>query len=163
LPIDYFTTMIIIETNFLKSIGFFALILVITSCSGVDINDEQEVMNDIQGTWIGSEYIDGLFRHIKVNIKDNTFDGWLQTSHADIEPSWTVLPTESGIFSLSSVLDNPKDDRKFRKFSFVINGRCCGDNSPTAKTLSELIAYMDRKGLFIAQQAAVVAGIQHQN
>ncbi len=142
------------KTNVLKGIVFFALLVVITSCSRVDINDEQAVMKDIQGTWIGYENIGGLFRHIKVNIKENTFEGWLQTSDSDIEPSWTVLPTESGTFSLSSVLENPNEAGKFRKFSFVINGRCCGDNSLTAKTLSELIAYMDSKGLLIAQRAA---------
>jgi hypothetical protein len=144
------------NTNIIKGIVFFTLIVVITSCSRVDIDDEQAVMKDIQGTWIGREYIGGIFRHIKVNIKENTFEGWLQTSDSDIEPSWTVLPTESGIFSLSSVLENPKEAGKFRKFSFVINGRCCGDNSLTARTLSQLITYMDGKGLFIAQRAAVV-------
>ena len=140
--------------DLLMKIGFFILIAVITSCSRVDINDEQAVMKDIQGTWIGYEYTGGIFRHIKVNIKENTFDGWLQTSDSDIEPSWTVLPTESGTFSLSSVLENSTKAGKFRKFSFVINGRCCGDNSLTAKTLSELIAYIDGKGLFIAKRAA---------
>jgi hypothetical protein len=142
------------KTNFLKGIGFFTLIVGITSCSRVDINDEQAVMKNIQGTWIGYEYTGGLFRHIKVNIRENTFEGWLQTSDSDIEPSWTVLPTESGTFSLSSVLENTNEAGKFRKLSFVINGRCCGDNSLTAKTLSQLIAYMDGKGMFIAQRAA---------
>jgi hypothetical protein len=152
--IDYFKTIFVMKTDFLKSIGFFTLLVVIVSCSRVNINDEQAVMKDIQGTWIGREYIGGLIRHIKVNIKENTFEGWLQTSDSDNEPSWTVLPTESGTFSLSSVLENPNKAGKFRKFSFVINGRCCGDNSLTAKTLSQLIAYMDGKGLYIAQRAA---------
>jgi hypothetical protein len=137
-----------------KNIGFFILIAVITSCSRVDINDEEAVMKDIQGTWTGYEYTGGIFRHIKVNIKENTFEGWLQTSDSEIDPSWTVLPTERGTFSLSSVLENSTKARKFRKFSFVINGRCCGDNSLTAKTFSELIAYIDGKGLFIAERAA---------
>ena len=145
------------KTNFIKRIGFFTLIVVIASCSRVDINDEQAVMKNIQGTWIGCENIGGIFRHIKVNIKQNTFDGWLQTSDSDIEPSWTVLPTESGTFSLSSVLENKNKAGKFRKLSFVINGRCCGDNSLTAKTLSQLIAYVDGKGLYIAQRAAEVS------
>jgi hypothetical protein len=152
--IDYYITIIKMKTNFLKDIGLFTLILVITSCSRVDINDEQAVMKDIQGTWIGHEYIGGFIRHIKVNIKENTFEGWVQTSDSDIEPSWTILPTESGTFSLSSVLENSNETGKFRKFSFVINGRCCGDNSLTAKTLSQLIAYTDGKGLLIAQQVA---------
>jgi hypothetical protein len=142
------------KTNVLIGIGFFTLLVVITSCSRVDINDEQAVMKDIQGTWIGCENIGGLFRHIKVNIKEYTFEGWIQTSDSDIEPSWTVLPTENGTFSLSSVMENSNEAGKFRKFSFVINGRCCGDNSLTAKTLSQLISYMDGKGLIIAQRAA---------
>jgi hypothetical protein len=142
--------------NLLIKSGFFVLIAVVTSCSRVDINDEQAVMKDIQGTWIGCEQIGGHFRHIKVNIRENTFEGWLQTSDSGTEPSWTVLPAETGTFSLSSVLDNPKEAGKFRKFGFAINGRCCGDNSLTAKTLSELIAYVDGKGLFIAGRSAAV-------
>jgi len=142
------------KTDFLKGIGFFILLAVITSCSRVDINDEKAVMKDIQGTWIGYEYVGGFYRHIKVNIKENTFEGWLQTSDSDIEPAWTLLPTEIGTFSLSSVLENSNNAEKYRKLSFGINGHCCGDNSLTAKTLSQLIAYMDGKGICIAQRAA---------
>jgi hypothetical protein len=145
------------KTKSLKSIGLFILILVAISCSRVNINDEEAVMKEIQGTWTGCENIDGFFRHIKVNIRENNFEGWLQTSDSDVNPSWTVLPTESGTFSISSVLENQTATGKIRKFSFVIRGRCCGDNSTTAKTLSELITYMDGKGLFIAQQDAMVS------
>jgi hypothetical protein len=166
LAIDYFIAIILMRTDFLKAIVFFTLVLVLTSCSRVDINDEQAVMKDIQGTWTGTQYIDGIFRHIKVNIRENAFEGWLQTSDTDIEPSWSVLPTERGTFSISSVLENSNEAGKFRKFRFVINGRCCGDNSLTAETLSELVSYMDGKGLLIAQQAAMVPDRhieKHQN
>lgn len=127
--------------------GLVALIVVLCSCSGVDINDDLAVLQDVQGTWIGYEKTGDLYRHVKLYISDNTFNGWLQTTESGEEPAWTVLPNENGTFSLSGVLDNAKGSGKCRKLSFFIRGRCCGDNSLTAKTLSGIITYEEGKGL----------------
>jgi len=138
------------KTTFLKDAAYIAIITILTACSGVDIEDDLAVMKDIQGTWVGAERAGHFYRHIKVNLTDNRFDGWLQTSDSITEPVWTILPTESGTFSISSVQENVSGTGKYRSFNFTILGRCCGDNSLTAKTLSEMITYDNRKGLLVA-------------
>lgn len=135
-------------TNY-KTAAIIVAIVIFTSCSEVDINDEMAVMKDIQGTWIGKAPAGELYRHIKVSITDNRFNGWLQTTDSVAEPEWTVLPTESGTFSISSVLEEESGKDQFRSLKFAIAGRCCGDNSLTAITLSEMITYVNRKGLFV--------------
>lgn len=131
-----------------------ALILIsmvtIVACSSVDIEDESSVLKDIQGTWIGQEWTGNFYRHIKVTIKENNrFEGWLQATDSIQEPVWTVLPGEIGSFSISSALKENAGPGKYRSFNFAMQGRCCTDNSLTAKTLSELITYHDKKGLCI--------------
>ena len=127
-----------------------------TSCSGVDIGDEQAVMDDLQGTWIGLEQTKNFYRHIKLNISGNTYHGWIQYSDSAEEPDWTPLPAESGTFSLSSVMANTDIAPKFRRLSFSIPKACCGDNSVTAKTLSQTITYQEDKGLFVGDHASMV-------
>jgi len=151
-----FSKLFNMNSGYVKGILLTTAVAVLTACSGIDIDDEIAVMNDIQGTWIGYELTGSTYRHIKVNITDNSFDGWLQISDSITEPAWTVLPTESGTFSLSSVLENASDAGKYRKFNFVILHRCCGDNSLTARTLSEMVTYDDGKGLYVAGRASMI-------
>jgi hypothetical protein len=134
----------------------FTFIPFFTSCSGIDINDEQAVMKDIQGTWIGAEHNGNIYRHIKLIISDNTFAGWYQFSESVDEPVWTVVPTENGTISLSSVQENPDETGKYRSINFFILHRCCGDNSLTANILSKIITYQDRKGLSLAAQTPMI-------
>jgi hypothetical protein len=136
-----------VRTLHVLRMGFIALAAVFFSCSEIDINDDLAVLQDIQGTWIGYEKTGDMYRHVKLYISDNAFNGWLQTSESREEPAWTVLPNENGTFSLSGVLDNAKGSGKCRKFNFFIRGRCCGDNSLTATTLSRIITYEEGKGL----------------
>jgi hypothetical protein len=143
------------KTGYLQVFGLIALFAVLFSCSRVDINDEQEVMKDIQGTWTGCEYIGGIYRHIKLNISENSFDGWIQSSDSDQEPSWTAIPNEKGMISLGSVLENSDGNGKYRRITFSILGSCCGDISSTAWTLSKVITYHDGKGLFVAGRASM--------
>ena len=130
---------------FLVSLCIAAMI----SCSPADIEDYQDVMNHIQGTWTGHEYNKGIHRHIKLIISDNTFNGWIQVSDDGDEPEWTAIPGEEGTFSLSSILDDPDSKVKFRKMNFYMRGRCCGDNSLTARMLSNLVAYYEGNGLSV--------------
>lgn len=133
----------------LKSAAIFAIFVITTACSGVDIHDETAVIKDIQGTWIGKARVGELYRHVKVTISENRFEGWLQTTDSVAEPEWTILPTESGTFSISSVQMEESGKDQFRSLKFVISGRCCGDNSLTAITLSEMITYMNKNGLSV--------------
>ena len=138
------------ERGYFTGIG---LTLIMTLCNfgcGIDIHDEQNVIHDIQGSWIGYEKISGTFRHIKLIFTENTFDSWLQISDSENEPSWTILPSESGTFSLSSVLENSTSTRKYRTIRFSNFGSCCGDNSATSWTLSKLITYDEGGGLTIS-------------
>ena len=143
------------KTTNLKDAAIITIIAILSACSGVDIDDDLAVMKDIQGTWVGDDLAGNFYRHIKVNITDNRFDGWLQISDSITEPAWTILPTETGTFSISSVQEKVSGTGKYRSFNFVILGRCCGDNSLTAKTLSEMITYDNRKGLLVAGQVSM--------
>lgn len=123
---------------------------ILVSCSKVDIDDETAVLKDIQGTWVGYEWTGNFYRHIKVTIKENNrFEGWLQATDSIHEPTWTVLPTEIGSFSISTALKENPGPGKYRSFNFAMQGRCCTDNSLTARTLSELITYHEKKRLCI--------------
>jgi hypothetical protein len=117
------------------------------SCSGIDINDENKVLDEIQGNWIGIEKINEMYMHVRLNISDDSFQGWLMMTNSEKEPEWTVLPDEFGSFSLSSVMDDQNENGRFRKLSFSVSGRCCGDKSRIVTTLSDLLRYHDKKGL----------------
>jgi hypothetical protein len=117
--------------------------------SAADINNEQAIMADIQGTWTGYQQTGSLYRHFKLNFRDSEFDGWMEMSDTSNEPEWNALPGESGTVSLSSVLEMPNETIKIRKIKFSASGRCCGDISLTAKTLSSTIAYKQDQGLYI--------------
>jgi len=139
----------------LSGIIFIVLVAIITSCSKVNINDEKAVLMDIQGTWTGYENIGNIYRHIRLNISESSFDGWVQASDSASLDSWTDLPNESGTFSLSSVIEDPNEETRFRKFTFSVAGRCCGDKSLAIETLSKLLSYYDGKGLYIGGKVAM--------
>ncbi|HBY54579.1 MAG TPA: hypothetical protein DEH15_19350 [Marinilabiliales bacterium] len=129
---------------------FILLLAVFTSCSKTDINNDEAVMNELQGTWIGNEMTGTMYQHIKLRIYKDTFEGWVQMSDTQAEPEWTELPNEKGLISLSSVQDDPETTVKFRKFAFTCDGRCCGDKSLSLKALSGMISYVEGKGLTLS-------------
>lgn len=136
------------------------MILVITAmyaCSAIDINDDQAVLKDIQGTWVGYDQTGDMYTHIKLQISENTFNGWMLISDSVEEPSWKALPDEKGTFSLSSVQVNKVGQDKYRRLSFFILNRCCGDNSLTAKNLTKMITYVDGRGLSLSERGVAMA------
>jgi hypothetical protein len=128
------------------------LALLCSAASVVDISDEQAVINDIQGVWVGYEHLSGAYRHVKLKFADDGYEGWIEISEAAAEPEWAEQPGETGLFSLSSVLSYTQGTGKFRMIRFTILGSCCGDNSLTAYTLSRIITYDDKLGLYVAGQ-----------
>jgi hypothetical protein len=143
------------KKGYLIKITLIASMAFLISCSGVDIRNDAAVLKDIQGIWTGYEFIGGMYRHIKLKITENDFDGWIQTSDSVNEPTWTDLPGEIGTISISSVTEDPDIAGKFRRITFKIRGTCCGDNSSTAWTLSKLITYNDGKGLLLAGRTSM--------
>jgi len=127
--------------------AFILLLVVFSSCSKTDINNDVAVMNELQGTWTGNELTGTMYQHIKLRIVNDSFEGWVQMSDTQAEPEWTELPNEKGLISLSSVQDDPENTVKFRKFAFTCDGRCCGDKSLSLKALSGMISYVEGKGL----------------
>jgi hypothetical protein len=120
------------------------------SCSNaVDINNESAVMKDIQGAWVGYQNIGKVYRHFKLRVSNNLFEGWIQTSDSQDEPTWAAIPDEKGTLTLSSLLTNEEKKLNYRKFSLRCDGRCCGDKSLSVKTLSDLITYQEGKGLLL--------------
>lgn len=127
--------------------AFILLLVVFTSCSKTDINNDEAVMNELQGTWIGSELNGSMYQHFKIKIEKDSFEGWVQASDTQAEPEWAEVPNEKGLISLSAVQDGPSNTSKYRKFAFTCDGRCCGDRSLSLKALSEMISYVEGKGL----------------
>ena len=126
------------------------LFFVFLSCSNsADINNEEAVMNDIQGAWIGCQNIGNVYRHFKLNVANNRFEGWVRISDSQNEPIWASDADEKGFISLSSLIDDTEKKIKYRKFAFTCSGRCCGDKSFTVKTFAEMIAYQEGKGLMV--------------
>jgi hypothetical protein len=140
----------------LKSVTVLLVTVIANSCSKININDEQAVIKNIQGTWIGYENTGTFYQHIKLNISENSFDGWVQISDSEKTPSWDALPGETGTYTLTSVQDDPAVPAKFRKFSFTIPGRCCGDKSLTIQTLSRLLTYVEGKGLYVGGKVSMI-------
>ena len=135
--------------------GIVTLLLFGNSRPAIDITDEQAVINSIQGEWIGYESIAGEYRHIKLKFSDDGYEGWLQTTGSTDNPEWAEMPNETGLFSMSAVQQYSNGAGKFRTIRFTILGSCCGDNSLTAWTLSQLIIYDEAKGLYIGGRQAM--------
>lgn len=131
------------KTGFILSILLVAITL--TSCSSVNINDEKAVVEDLQGTWTGYDRVGEMYMHVKLFIKEDHFDGWIQTTDSEQVPQWEAMPQEQGMFSLSAVLDN--SGKNCRRLKFSVVGRCCGDKSTAIQTLSRNIAYTEGQGL----------------
>ena len=142
--------------TFLSSAAFILLLAVVTSCSKTDINNDDAVMNDLQGTWIGNEMIGTMYQHIKLRIVNDSFEGWVQISDTQAEPEWTELPNEKGLISLSSIQEDSENNIKFRKFAFTCDGRCCGDKSLTLETLSGMLSYVDGNGLILGGKSKLI-------
>ena len=113
-------------------------------------------MKDIQGAWIGCQNIGKVYKHIKLSVANNMFEGWVQISDSKNEPIWVSVADEKGFISLSSLIDDTEQKIKYRKFAFTCSGRCCGDKSFSVKTLTELIAYQEGKGLMVDRAIKMV-------
>lgn len=141
------------KLSIFKRVSFIAFWAIFISCSTkTDINNEEAVMKDVQGVWVGYENTGETYRYIKLSIANDSFKGWVQTSDAKAEPAWADLPNEEGSISLGSIQNDPESKTKFRKFAFTCSGRCCGDKSLSLQAMSNLIAYNEGKGLTLAGQ-----------
>jgi len=144
------------KNGFIK-FGLAALISIfLVACKSVDINDEAAIVRDIQGTWTGCEKVGDLYTHIKLNIMKDSFDGWVQVTDSETAPEWSIVPSESGTYTLNSVQEDPGKDMKFRKLTFSVAGRCCGDKSLAIESLQKEISYVDSKGLSMAGEKQMV-------
>jgi hypothetical protein len=138
------------KSVYLKVVSLGIIWAFLFSCSTTtDINNEEAVMQEIQGDWIGCENIENMYRYIKLSINKDLFEVWIQTSDYQAEPNWAKLPDEKGSISLNSLQKDTETNMQFRKFAFICSGRCCGDKSSVIKNISNLISYEEGKGLTI--------------
>jgi hypothetical protein len=137
--------------NYILTTHVLWILIFGVSCSGIDINNEHRVLDEIQGNWAGIEKINEMYMHVRLDISDDTFQSWLMVTDSEKEPAWAILPEELGTFSLSSVLVDQNGQAKYRKLLFSVSGRCCGDKSRVVTTLSERMRYEDKKGLRFGQ------------
>jgi hypothetical protein len=109
--------------------------------SGVDINDENAVKKDMQGTWVGYSH-DGIgeyqYNHYKVVLSGNQFKGWLEVGRTSDEPQWNNNPDVTGDWSLSEVLTYTNADSRYRNIYFEEDE---SDNLLKARVLQNCIVY----------------------
>lgn len=145
----------------MKKSGCFTIILIVAilafigSFFKVDIKDEEAVTKDMQGTWVGYDHEGGIYTHYKLNISGNEFNGWIETSYTDDEPSWSSQPTETGTYSLSPVQGYTNSSGKYRNINFYKEGGGYGNNSLSARTFTKMIVYDDGSGLYVVGWAAM--------
>lgn len=121
----------------------------------VDINDEDAVLEDMQGTWVGYDHEGGIYTHYKLEISGNNFKGWLQTAYTNSEPSWSSKPDETGTFTLSPVQGYTNSSSNYRNINFYKNGGGYGNNSLTARAFTKMIIYDDGGGLYVVGWASM--------
>ena len=115
----------------------------------IDIGNEETVIKDMQGTWVGNDHEGGIYTHYKLEISGNNFRGWLTGGYTDDEPSWAEQPNETGTFSLSPVQGYTNASGKYRNINFTKAGGGFGDNSLTARAFTNMIIYDDGGGLYV--------------
>lgn len=145
----------------MKKIGCTSIILIVIvlyfigSIFKVDINDEQAVIKDMQGTWVGYDHEGGIYTHYKLQISGNDFKGWLQTAYTNSEPNWSSQPDETGTFTLSPVQGYTNTSGNYRNINFYKNGGGYGNNSLTARAFTNMIIYDDGGGLYVVGWASM--------
>lgn len=132
----------------LISLSITFLFLFLSFGSGTDVNDENAVNKDMQGTWVGYSH-DGIgeyqFIHYKVVISGNQFKGWTEVGRTSDEPEWNSNPDVTGDWSLSEVLTYTNADSRYRNIYFKEDN---SDNLLKARVLQNCIVYDD--GLYVA-------------
>lgn len=118
--------------------------------SGVDINDENAVIEDMQGTWGGNDHEGGVYTHYKLIISGTNFKGWMKSTYTDAEPDWSSQPDETGTFTLSPVQGYTNATGNYRNINFSMIGGGYGNNSLTARAFTNMIIYDESSGLYVA-------------
>lgn len=140
-------------------LGLFVIIIgalvSILSLFNVDIEDEQAVIKDMEGTWIGYDHGNGIYTHYKLVISGKTFKGWMKTTYTNKEPSWSSQPDERGTFTLSPVQGYTNSSGNYRNINFSKVGGGYGNNSLTARALTNMIIYDDGSGLYVVGWASM--------
>jgi hypothetical protein len=121
------------------------------SFSKIDISDEQAVLKDMQGTWVGYDHEAGVYTHYKLYISGENFRGWISSGYTDDEPSWSSIPDVTGTFSLSPVQGYSNASGKYRNINFDDND----GNLLEARSLQNMIIYDDGQGLYVVGWASM--------
>jgi hypothetical protein len=139
--------------------GTIIAIVIITAIIGsflkVDINDEEAVIKDMQGTWIGYDHESGIYTHYELQISGTNFKGWLQTAYTNSEPNWSSQPDETGTYTLSPVQGYTNSSSKYRNINFFKDGGGYGNNSLSARAFTKMIIYDDSDGLYVVGWASM--------
>lgn len=139
------------KTRFIKIISSTIVTIVFLFMafgSGVDINDENAVIEDMQGTWVGNDHEGGVYTHYKLIISGTNFKGWIKSTYTSDEPKWSSQPDETGTFTLSPVQGYTNASGNYRNINFYKNGGGYGNNSLTARSFTRMIIYDG--GLYVA-------------
>lgn len=130
-------------------IAIIVIIAIIGSFFKVDINDNEAVIKDMQGIWVGYDHEGGVYTHYKLQISGTNFKGWFQTAYTSSEPNWTSQPDETGTFTLSPVQGYTNSAGNYRNINFYKEDGEYGNNSLTARAFTKMIIYDDGSGLYI--------------
>lgn len=136
-------------------IAIVIIMAIIGSFLKVDINDEEAVIKDMQGTWVGYDHEGGIYTHYRLQITGTNFKGWLQTAYTSSEPAWSSQPDETGTFTLSPVQGYTNSSGNYRNINFYKVGGGYGNNSLTARAFTNMIIYDDGSGLYVVRWSSM--------
>ena len=143
------------KSGCLTIIAIIAIIAIIGSFLKVDIKDENAVIKDMQGTWVGYDHANGIYTYYMLQISGTNFKGWLQGTYTNDEPNWVSQPDESGTFSLSTVQGYTNSSGKYRNINFYKENGGYGNNSLTARAFTNMIIFDDGGGLYVVGWASM--------
>jgi hypothetical protein len=139
---------LLVRNNIIIALIFAYLFFAAGSKTSININDEQEVIEDMQGDWVGYDHENGFYSHYRLIINNSSFKGWYEATYTIDEPNWPSSPDETGTFSLSPVQGYTNSTGKYRNINFYkLNGNY-ENNSLTARAFTKRIIY-DESGLYI--------------
>lgn len=120
-----------------------------------DINSAKDVIERIQGSWVGHDHEGGVYTHYKLVINGTSFKGWMQPTYTDDTPNFASSPDATGTFALSPVQGYTNSSGKYRNINFTMDGGGFGNNSLSARSFTNMIIYDDSNGLYVVGWAGM--------
>ncbi len=128
-------------------------LLGILASTPVDINNDNDVIKSMQGTWVGSDHTMatyGKWTHYKLTIEGEAFSAWIELANTNKEPNWDLNPTIIGTYTLGEVKGYTNATSSYRNIYFEKNNPENDEGTLTINSLRNMIIY-DQGGLYVSE------------